>query len=358
LSAACANGAVLPIYILDETAPSEFSYGAASRWWLYHSLTKLNQSLDGKLSLFRGNPKDILDKLIQRHPVESVYWNRCYEPASIERDSQIKKWLTENGVSSKSYNGSLLWEPWKIKKQDGTPYKVFTPYYRRGCLSKSPPREPIAAPTHIELVSPDTQTLSVEELDLLPETHWDKKLESQWNIGEIAAQQTLEIFIESGAGNYKNGRNFPSENATSRLSPHLSFGEISPNQIWRGTSTLPLNDNVDCFRSELGWREFSYYLLFHFPELPTKNFQPKFDQFEWQPDKQHLDAWTTGNTGIPIVDAGMRELWETGYMHNRVRMIVASFLVKNLLQHWHEGAQWFWDCLVDADLASNAASWQ
>ena len=257
-----------------------------------------------------------------------------------------------------------MWEPWEVLKNDGTPYRVFTPYYRRGCLSAKEPRVPKNTPNKIDYYElKKIISIDISDLNLLPEHNWKDKIIKNWKIGEDAAQERLEEFVDNELDGYKDGRNFPNRKNVSRLSPHLHWGEISPNTIWhRVWSLQQLNTNkfqdTDTFLSEMGWREFSYYLLFYFPELPRKNLQKKFDKFSWDNNTSFLKAWKSGQTGYPIIDAGMRELWSTGYMHNRLRMIVGSFLVKNLLLHWHEGEKWFWDCLVDADLASNSAGWQ
>jgi deoxyribodipyrimidine photo-lyase len=362
LVAASKQGELLPIFILDDDNAAEHKIGAASRWWLHQSLKALNQSLGGKLCVYCGDAEEILCALAEQYPDCSVNWNRCYEPWRIERDKRIKIALSERGVEHQSANGLLLWEPWHALKKDATPYKVFTPFYRRGCLNAVPPREPLAKPA-ITFANGDYDSLSIDDLTLLPSIRWDQQLEPHWHVGEGAAQDRLREFIDEGLGDYKEGRNYPAKTNVSRLSPHLHWGEISPNQIWYDVQRIAASENEDCLLSELGWREFSYSLLYHFPELPIKNLQKKFDAFPWRPcssdeNAQRLARWQQGMTGYPIVDAGMRELWQTGYMHNRVRMIVGSFLVKNLLIHWHHGERWFWDCLVDADLASNSAGWQ
>ena len=352
------NTSLMPIYILDDINSLNDKMGAASRWWLYHSLHSLNSSLNGTLSVYKGNPIDILNKLIDLYDVKKVTWNRCYEPWRISRDSLIKNKLLEKGVNVESFNGSLLWEPWKIVKNDGTPYKVFTPFYKKGCLGFSPPRQPLSKIKKIVFVKEKKHSLNIDDLCLLPNIPWDKKLAMNWTIGETGAQIRLQEFLKDGIESYKEGRNFPQKNYVSRLSPHLHFGEISPQQIWYATKALSSNEHIEHFCTELGWREFSYNQLYHFNNLPYKNLQSKFDNFPWVEDNSALKSWQQGKTGIPMVDAGMRELWQTGYMHNRVRMITGSFLVKNLLIHWHHGYKWFWDCLVDADLANNSASWQ
>lgn len=355
------RGQVLPLYILDDQSAGSFKMGGASRWWLHHSLTALNTSLDGNLHVFQGNSLSIIKKLCAQFSVQAVYWNRCYEPWQIQESAQLKNALENDGIECKSFNGSLLWEPWTVLKKDESPYKVFTPYYQRGCLNAPMPRKPLPAPEALKIV-PQNTDFSVNDLHLIPEIKWFDQMEKCWEIGEVAAENRLNDFLTDKLKGYKEGRNYPDQSRVSRLSPHLHFGEISPNKVWYAAHDQGLMDRSEedlaCFLTELGWREFSYYLLYHFPELPLKNLQPKFDKFPWTTNENHLKAWQRGQTGYPIIDAGIRELWQTGYMHNRVRMIVASFLVKNLGLHWREGEAWFWDCLVDADLASNSASWQ
>ncbi len=355
---AAKNGDVLPIYILDDQNAGAYQAGGASRWWLHHSLKSLHASLKGMLSLYMGRPQDILPKIIKANGAQAVYWNRCYEPWRIGRDKEIKQSLQDDNIEVFSFNGSLLWEPWEVLKSDGTPYKVFTPFYRKGCLNAAAPRKSLPKPKKKSFVEDDYKSVSLEDLKLLPKISWDTMLESHWAIGEPAAQKQLENFLTNGISHYKEGRNFPGQSYVSRLSPYLHFGEISPNQVWYAAKGMGDDQNIDHFCSELGWREFSHSLLYYNPDLPRVNLQKKFDHFSWRKNKSFLKSWQRGMTGYPIVDAGMRELWQTGYVHNRVRMIVGSFLVKNLRLHWHEGERWFWDCLVDADLANNSASWQ
>lgn len=358
---AASKGPVFLVYIHD-TTPTLHAKGAASYWWLHHSLEALQKQCQGRLNIYAGDPQKIILELIQRLNITGVYWNRCYEPDRIQQDKVIKQSLKEQDIHVKSFNASLLWEPMEVLKSDGAPYKVFTPYYRKGCLNLRPPRPPIGHPTHIDAIK-DEQSLSLSDLNLLPTIPWDREMNQTWEIGEIPAQKRFYDFLDHGLNGYKEGRNFPVKDNVSKLSPHLHFGEISPHQIWhkleelKDQQTHPIHD-IEHFQSELGWREFSYYLLYHFPTLPYENFQKKFDSFPWQDDTNLLKAWQKGLTGYPIVDAGMRQLWRTGYMHNRVRMIVGSFLVKNLLIDWRQGAKWFWECLIDADLANNSASWQ
>lgn len=357
-TAAANHNRILPIYILDNENAGEYEMGGASKWWLHHSLSSLSKSLNGNLSLYKGNPQNIIDGIMTRFEVEAVYWNRCYEPWRINRDTQIKEHLKKMGVDVYTSNSSLLWEPWNITKKDGTPYRVFTPFYRKGCLQAEQPREPLSIPKGVDYICDDVEQLGINDLNLLPKIGWDNTLASHWNIGEKGAKERLGIFINEGLAYYSDGRNVPSKPYVSRLSPHVHFGEVSPNQLWYALQSIADNKDIDVFCSELGWREFSYSQLYYNPDLPVKNLQSKFDDFLWVENEEYLCAWQKGQTGIPMVDAGMRELWQTGYMHNRVRMIVGSFLVKNLRLHWRHGERWFWDTLVDADLASNSASWQ
>ena len=352
------NEQVLPVYILDNVNSGRYSVGGASCFWLHHSLKNLKENLNNNLSIYHGDPLQNLLEIIDRNNITSVYWNRCYEPWRIKRDTEIKSILESKGISVYTYNGSLLWEPWTIKKADGTPYKVFTPFFRKGCLNSEEPRKPLPKVSTSNFIVDKAHSLNIEDLSLIPSFRWDIQMESHWNIGEIGAYERLTKFIDSGIKHYKEGRNFPAKPFVSKISPHIHFGELSPNQAWYLAKEKGSDTNIDHFLSELGWREFSYCQLYYNPDLPRKNLQSKFDLFPWDKDAIKLAAWQKGQTGIPMVDAGMRELWITGAMHNRVRMIVGSFLVKNLLLHWHHGERWFWDCLVDADLASNSASWQ
>ena len=361
LNEACRSGDVIPIYIQDNQNNQSKQIGSASKWWLHQSLISLNKDLDGGLITLTGDPKKIIPKLVNESGASSVVWNRNYEPWQITRDKNIKTKLEENGLKVKTFNGSLLWEPWKILNQSGTPYKVFTPFYRKGCLNADSPRIPEAKPKKINVVTLN-DGFDVESLELMPKIEWYKTMEKTWSPGEEGAIKKLDRFLDGPVKFYKTDRDFPGIKGTSRLSPHLHFGEISPNQVWHAAL---LNQNIhkvgkDLFHflSELGWREFSYYLLYHFPEITNKNFNTTFDNYPWSSVTSTFDAWKRGRTGVPIVDAGMRELWETGYIHNRVRMIVGSYLVKNLNIDWRDGEEWFWDCLVDADLAANCASWQ
>ena len=362
LNEACKKGEVLPIYIHDNHNNGEKKIGSASKWWLHQSLNSLNKSLEGKLITVAGNPLEILPQIISKSEVQQVNWNRNYEPWQINRDKILKSNLEKSGVNILTFNGSLLWEPWTILNQSGLPYKVFTPFYRKGCLNADSPRTPIQKPNEMKFTNLKDVNQGIDSLKLMPKVNWHGSMEKSWEPGEGGASKNLNSFLKDHVQNYKVGRDFPGAKGTSRLSPHLHFGEISPNQVWHAALS---NQNIEKigkdlyhYLSELGWREFSYYLLYHFPHITDRNFNEKFDKYPWSSGGSKYKAWKKGLTGVPIVDAGMRELWQTGYIHNRVRMIVGSYLVKNLNIDWRDGESWFWDCLVDADLAANCASWQ
>lgn len=364
LLAAVQSGApVLPIYILDDENAGPWQMGGASRWWLHHALTALDRALSWNLSCYRGDARRILPALVRKTGASRVYWNRCYEPWRMTRDASIKKTLEENGTGVESFNASLLYEPWTVKKDDGTPYRVFTPFFRKGCAKAGEPPHPAPPPKTIAFAPKPEDSLGIDALGLLPRSpRWDRKMEQYWTIGEDGAQKRLNDFLDHGLNGYKQGRDYPARANVSRLSPHLHFGEISPRALYHAVRRRMAADGLETdgqhYLSELGWREFSYSLLYYNHTLPAEPLQPRFNAFPWDHNDTALAAWQRGETGYPIVDAGMRELWETGYMHNRVRMIVGSFLVKDLLLPWTAGEEWFWDCLVDADLANNAASWQ
>ncbi len=353
-------GQIIPVYILDEHGADDFKMGISSRWWLHESLQSLSKSLDGNLQVFKGHSLEILEMIIKKTGATAVYWNRCYEPWTIARDTKIKKSLLGQDIDAQSFNASLLWEPHEIVKSDGTPYKVFTPFFKNGCLKAPAPREIISTPRNMDIFKKNLG-VDIDDLKLL-DKQVDKRLANYWKPGEKRAIELLKKFIKDGLSDYKEGRNFPEREVTSRLSPYLHFGEISPNQMWYLVQDLGYEhasrENVQTFLTELGWREFAYNVLYFNPDVPRKNLDKKFDKVSWHYDKKHLEAWTQGQTGYPIIDAAMRELQETGFMHNRMRMVVASFLVKNLMIHWHHGEDLFWDLLVDADLASNSFNWQ
>ena len=361
LSAALQQGNVLAIYILDDDSNKAQPIGAASRTWLHHSLLKLNQSLNGMLNLYKGNATDILADLHERFQIKSVYWNRCYEPWRISRDKTLKASFELQAIPVYSFNASLLQEPWTILKADNSPYKVFTPYHRKAIELTTPQSRkpfPLLEQQIKSNVIYDQASSNISELALLPKLAWDKGFYELWDPGEQGAQEAINGFLLSTINDYQQGRDYPAINSISRISPHLHFGEISPRQIIDKLQYLEYDHNIEHYIRELNWREFSYYLLFHWPQIVNENLKPSFNQFPWQNNANHLAKWQQGQTGYPLVDAAMRELWQTGFMHNRMRMLTASFLTKNLLIDWRLGADWFWDCLLDADLASNSASWQ
>jgi len=359
----------LAVYIHDEPDP-DWQLGAASGWWLHHSLVALKQSLQqlgSDLLILSGDAQQELSQLIKRTGAEAVYWNRCYEPAFVKRDEALKKQFKQQGISVCSYSANLLREPWQHLKKDGTPYRVFTPFWKSLCKI-GPSRDTVAIPQRIPAFPGGKQAnnLPIESLGLLPTIDWDRAFYTHWHPGEDGAWTALEDFCESRLNSYKTSRDFPEQSGTSRLSAHLHFGEISPLQLWHyllqwgASETSPGTlTAVEAWLRQLGWREFSHHLLYHFPHTSLQALDTRFDRFPWRTDyAASLASWQQGQTGIPIVDAGMRELCATGYMHNRVRMIVASLLTKNLRIPWQEGARWFWDTLVDADLANDTMGWQ
>ena len=351
---------IIPVYIFDNDA----IIGSASKWWLYYSLDSLDKSLrlkNSRLFYFNGQPYKILKTISHDHKISNIYWNRLYDKYSIERDSKIKENLKKLNINVKTYQGSLINEPWKIKNKSNSFFKVFTPFWKT-CLEENQPIKLLSPPSKIETLFIKSSLLaSKDDFKLFDQkATWINKLALNWVPGEEQALKNFKNFKNKVIENYSDGRDRPDKNYTSKLSPYLHFGEISPERIFEEIKKKKIikNKSKKKFLAEIGWREFSYYLLYHFKNLDTENFQKKFDKFPWLFDKNLFTRWKKGQTGFPIVDAGMRQLWETGYIHNRVRMIVASFLVKNLQIHWHYGRDWFWECLVDADLASNSASWQ
>ncbi|MDA9008852.1 DNA photolyase family protein [Alphaproteobacteria bacterium] len=368
LSAAAATGRpIIALYVFEGSNRTIWSIGKASKVWLHLSLQNLDSSLKkigGRLTLRDGQPGAVLAQLIAETGANSIFWNRCYEPASIKRDAAIKSDLKNFGLEIQSFNGALLYEPWVPRTKTGTPFKVFTPFWK-SLLAGGAPEEPISLPTNLTFYSTFDDN-SLDDLRLLPsKPDWSKTIQASWSPGESNGKHQLHLFLDHGLKGYADLRDRPDLSHCSALSPFLHFGEISPRQIWQATTSQMAtvgNGSLDrdgwAFLREIAWREFSYHLLFHFPELPDVAWNKKFHSFAWIEDQSHLVSWQTGQTGYPIVDAGMRQLWHTGWMHNRVRMVAASFLTKHLLQHWSKGEKWFWETLVDADLASNAASWQ
>jgi deoxyribodipyrimidine photo-lyase len=354
-AAAAGGGSVLPVYIDDHTDAGDWAPGSASRWWLEHSLAALNEALDGRLHVLAGSAGTLIPELVSETGAASIFWNRCVEPWRSSRDSAIKAELQSAGIEVNTFNGAFLYDPAEVTKRDGTPYRVFTPFYRHVSQNLEP-REPLPAPSDLRLAT-DYES-QFERVDPSPWPHDDA---CPWSPGESGAHAALETFLEHRIDDYPEARDRPDIDGVSRLSPHLHLGEISPHQVRRATldrEPPPKSESQEKFLTELGWREFSAHLLTHLPDLPERNVQKKFDRFPWQHDEALCDAWRDAQTGYPIVDAGLRELRQTGFMHNRVRMIVGSFLTKNLLQDWRVGERWFWENLVDADLANNSASWQ
>ncbi|WP_374605455.1 deoxyribodipyrimidine photo-lyase [Arenimonas sp.] len=358
----------VPVYIHapDEDAP--WAPGAASRVWLHRSLQALDADLQARgsrLVIRRGDSLAELEKLIGETRAEALHWNRLYEPAAIARDTRIKQGLKSRGLEVQSHNAALLVEPWAVQTGQGGPYRVFTPFWKNARQVLESVRA-APAPERLPEPPPTLAGLDVEHLGLRQpagEPAWDAGFWEHWTPGEAGALELLEVFLDGALHGYKQQRDLPGRGGTSRLSPHLHFGEISPRTIvaalQAGDWPAAIRPDLDHYLSELGWREFSHHLLFHFPDTPTGNLNPKFEDFPWaDPDTALLEAWRQGRTGVPMVDAGMRELWATGWMHNRVRMVAASFLTKNLRMHWRHGADWFWDTLVDADLANNTQGWQ
>ena len=368
LAAAIEKGApILPLYIWSPDEEGAWLLGAASKVWLHHSLLLLSESFKQKKSrliIRTGKSLDVLQDVIQKTKASTVYWNRRYEPHSIQRDTLIKTGLNQQNIEIKSFNSSLLFEPWEIQTKQETPYKVFTPFWKT-CTSLPEPNAPVEAPNAITPIKNWPNSEQLLSLNLLPKIAWHTGILNSWEIGEKGAHAQLNNFISNALADYSEGRDLPSQALSSRMSPYLHFGEISPRQIWHKVTHSLQSVRHEKYRKsawaylrEIGWREFAYHLLYHFPHTPTQPIREEFSRFPWKKDEEFLAAWRIGQTGIPFVDAGMRELWHTGWMHNRVRMVVASLLVKNMLVPWQEGAKWFWDTLVDADLANNTLGWQ
>ena len=366
---------VLPVFIHDPEAESPWKPGGASEWWLHHSLDALMTSLRKRgadLVIRSGDSLECLRDLVKATSASAVYWNRLYEPALITRDTAIKDALRVDGAEAESFNSALLFEPWTLRTGGGDPYRVFTPFWRNASVQLNAQlgsgRAPLSAPRKIPVGAKLPSSVPLAELQLLPRIAWDAGLRQAWTPGEAGALSRLEHFADGAVAQYREGRDLPGIDATSGLSAALHFGEVSPLQLVArmerlkaGESASGVHANAEWFLRELGWREFAHHLLFHFPKTPDEPLYAKFAPFPWRKPRDYaadLAAWQQGRTGVPIVDAGMRQLWHTGFMHNRVRMIVASFLTKNLLIPWQEGARWFWDTLVDASLANNTLGWQ
>lgn len=362
------GGPVLPVFLWSPDAEAPWPPGAASRWWLHQSLTRLDESLrqrGSRLVIRIGPVATALDSLIAETGATAVYWTRRYEPSVIARDQAVKQSLRDAGVAAESFPGGLLFEPWEVRTQAGKCFQVFTPFWKK-CCELGLSRRPLPAPDALPCPKSWPQSIDLDELQLLPRIPWDREFYDRWSPGETGALTTLQDFLIQRILTYNDSRNQPGRAGTSSLSPHLHFGEVSPLQVWSAVTRrygLPSpkfgpKTGPATFLSEIGWREFAHHILFHFPQTAESPLRESFERFPWRTSRKDLRAWQRGRTGYPIVDAGMRELWATGWMHNRVRMIVGSFLTKDLLISWRAGAEWFWDTLVDADLANNTLGWQ
>lgn len=357
------GGPVLPLFIWSPEDEQPWSPGAASRWWLHHALHDLNSQLEQLgLTLYvrSGGAEGVLRNIVDSTKAEAVCWNRRYEASIIARDTRIKEGLRKRGIEVRSFNGSLLFEPWTVNSGTGGSYKVYTPF-RKNVEQRELP-SPVALPNqHVQRV-PGTLSSEVpgtiESLGLLPEKSWDAGFYQFWEPKRNHAISRLKAFLSSGVKHYHERRDLPSEDGTTRLSPYLHWGQLGPREVMAQLQSAEPSDGRDHLAREILWREFGYHVLYHYPHTTHQPLQSKFRSFPWHKDEEILQAWQRGRTGYPIVDAGMRQLWQTGWMHNRVRMVVASFLVKHLLHSWQDGAAWFWDTLVDADLASNTLGWQ
>jgi deoxyribodipyrimidine photo-lyase len=367
LRAATSAGEVVPVFIHAPHEEAPWEPGAASRWWLHQSLAALANALKtagSRLVVRRGPTLQALQQLVEQTGAQAVFWNRRYEPAVIARDEEVKETLSARGLVVESFNGALLNEPSTVRNQNGKPFQVFTPFWRN-CLARRVPAEPLAAPRRIPAPRHWPASVLLQKLELEPKLDWAEGIRAAWTPGEAGARAQLKLFLANGIKDYTEERNRPGCPGTSRLSPHLHFGEITPRQIWQAVQKHSEANGItgqtwrsSQFLAEVGWREFAHHFLYHFPTTPAEPLRKDFLNFRWHTNPEFLRVWQHGLTGYPIVDAGMRELWVTGWMHNRVRMIVASFLVKDLLISWQEGARWFWDTLVDADLAQNTLGWQ
>jgi deoxyribodipyrimidine photo-lyase len=354
-------GGTALVYVLDDAAAGGWAMGGASRWWLHHSLRALAKDIaarGGKLLLRRGDARRIIPELAAELKAGTVHAGRGFEPWGRAQDRAIDAGLKSAGIGFKRHLSSLLFAPERIVTRAGGAYGVYTPF-SRACFEQPPPAEPVAAPERFA-GAPEVESDRLEDWQLLPgRPDWAGGLRKAWRPGEEGAARRLRAFIGRALPGYKTRRDLPAEDGTSGLSPHLHFGEISPARIWHAASRgKNAGASREAFLKELLWREFAAYLLWHHPEMPEKPLRPEFTEFPWVKDEKALHAWRRGRTGIPVVDAGMRQLWQSGWMHNRIRMVCASFLVKHLLIPWREGEAWFWDTLVDADLANNSASWQ
>lgn len=354
---------IIPLYIWAPEEIDNWKIGAASKWWLHYSLINLQEELLKRnlhLVIRQANSSlEALLEVIKETNAQTLFWNRCYEPAAVKRDAHIKSILQQNGIQTQIFNGSLLYDPWSILNKQNKPFQVFTPFWKH-CLKTNLPTAPLSISQPIASYNQKIKSDPIKALDLLPHIHWDTGLKASWQPGCHYASIQLKKALNSAIPNYLQDRDYPYLNGTSCLSPYLHYGEISPRIIWQAVKAEKNLDpnQAEGFLRQLGWREFGYYLLYHFPHTPDEPLYDKFRHLPWTEDYSLLSAWQKGLTGYPIIDAGMRQLWKTGWMHNRVRMLVGSFLVKDLFIPWQEGEKWFWDTLVDADLANNTLGWQ
>lgn len=355
-AAAEGGGPVAAVYVWSPEEEGDWPAGAASRWWLHHSLARLEAALVRRglqLLICRGTAEWVLPRLARQLRAAQVCCTRRWEPAALRQEGLVAEALAQTGIGFWVAEGSLLCPPDRVEKTGGGPYQVFTPYWRAAAPGIRPGLA-LRVPA-LRGLRRWPAALDLQALGLLPRPDWALGLREAWQPGEAGAQQALVSFVAQGLAGYPTGRDLPGEEGISRLSPHLHFGELSPAQIWRAVDGLP---GSAAYERQLGWREFGHQLLHHFPLTPDQPLRPEYGAFPWGGDPEHLRAWQQGQTGYPLVDAGMRQLWQTGWMHNRARMVTASFLVKHLLLPWQAGARWFWDTLVDADLANNTLGWQ
>ncbi len=361
LRAAAAEGPVAPVFVWSPEDDGAWAPGAASRWWLHRSLRALDEDLRARgssLTLVAGPAARELPRLAREFSARRVFFARRAEPAAAEQERRVAAALAEAGVEARAFEADFLYDPEAVRGGEGKPYRVFTPFWRR-CAQLPPPPPPCGEPGTLRAPARPVRSLSLDALWLAPRIPWDAGLAAAFEPGERAAARELERFLGDGLEDYGRARDFPAAPGTSRLSARLHFGELSVRRVWREASRRGARPEAKGgFLGELGWREFAAHILLHNPLTPDEPLDPRFAKFPWREDSSGLRAWRRGETGYPIVDAAMRELWTTGWMHNRARMIAASFLCKDLLIDWREGARWFWDTLVDADLASNTLGWQ
>jgi len=364
--AVAAREPVVPVFCWHPKAAGRWAPGGASRWWLHRSLASLQTSLEkagSRLLIREGDPAKELVAIAKETGASAVACNRRFEPWAVEEEARVEKACREAGLSFHRFLCNLMFDPFVIRTGSGVPYKVFTPFWKN-CMAQEPPTQARAAPKEIASPARWPASATVEALALQPRIAWDAGLAETWQPGEAGAAKKAKAFMGGPMGGYAVGRDLPGQVGTSMLSPHLAWGEVSPRRIWHAVESRlqggdkSLRTNADKFRAELGWREFGWHVLANFPATAENPLRPEFREFPWQEDATARAAWQRGGTGYPLIDAGMRQLYAIGWMHNRVRMSVSSFLVKHLRQHWLHGADWFWDTLVDADLASNTLGWQ